>query len=226
MMISRRPLDNVIKQNRIAELLNDMVVLRQKCIKSKSINLKMELEEIQSECIKELEYLVENHTRRYKVFANYEDLRQDGRMALYRALQTYKPERGDFFGWAHKYIKTKISREANRHSTIKVPLKHAKLVQPYKVSQLPIIIDGEPSALDHIAKDEAVTLIRSAVAKLPEDQRKVITLHYELSGGSDNHRDLYSIGKICDRLNISRMNCIKLLSEAKKTLKRELIDLF
>jgi RNA polymerase sigma factor (sigma-70 family) len=219
-------LDNVEKQNRISELLNDMVVIRQKCLKSKSINLKKELEDIQSECTKELEYLVEARTRRYKGFSNYDDLRQDGRMALYRALQTYKPEKGDFFWWANKYIKTKISREANRHSTIKVPLKHAKLVQPYKVSQLPIIIDGEPSALDHIAKDEAVNLIRSAVEKLPEDQRKVITLHYELGGGSENRRDLYSIGKICDKLSISRMNCIKLLTEAKKTLRRELIDIF
>lgn len=223
---NRSILDNEIKQNRIAELLSDMVVLRQKCVKSKSVSLKRQLEDIQSECTKELEYLVEARTRRYKGFSNYDDLRQDGRIALYRALQTYKPEKGDFFWWANKYIKTKISREANRHSTIKVPLKHAKLVQPYKVSQLPIIIDGDISALECIAKDEAVTLVRSAVEKLPEDQRKVITLHYELSGGPDNRRDLYSIGKICDRLNISRMSCIKLLTEAKKTLKRELIDLF
>jgi RNA polymerase sigma factor (sigma-70 family) len=224
--INRRPLNNVVDQDRINNLLSNMVVLRKKCVKSKSNNLKRELEDIQSECTKELEYLVDARTRRYKGFANYEDLKQDGRIALYRALQTYKPEKGDFYWWANKYIKTKISREANRHSTIKVPLKHAKLVQPYKVSQLPIIIDGEISALDHIAKDEAVTLIRSAVEKLPEDQRKVITLHYELGGASDNRRDLYSIGKICDRLNISRMSCIKLLAEAKKTLKRELIDLF
>lgn len=218
-------MDNVVNVNRINNLLNDMVVLRNKCKKSKNINLKKELEDIQSECTKELEYLVDARTRKYRGFANYDDLRQDGRMALYRALQTYKPEKGDFFWWANKYIKTKISREANRHSTIKVPLKQAKQVQPYKVSQLPIIIDGEPNALDHIAKDEAITLVRSAVEKLPEDQRKVIILHYELSGGSDSRRDFYSIGKICDRLNISRMSCIKLLAEAKKTLKRELTDL-
>jgi RNA polymerase sigma factor (sigma-70 family) len=206
-----------------------MVVLRKKCVRSKNDNLKRELEDIQSECTKELEYLIDARTKRYRGFSNYEDLKQDGRIALYRALQTYNPQKGDFYWWANKYIKTKISREANRHSTIKIPLKHAKQVQPYKVSQLPIIIDGGPSALDHIAKDEAVTLIRSAVEKLPDDQRKVITLHYELggtSGASDNRRDLYSIGKICDRLNISRMSCIKLLAEAKKTLKRELVELF
>jgi RNA polymerase sigma factor (sigma-70 family) len=223
-MISRRPLDNVEKQTKITNLLNDMVILRKKCVKSKSLSLKKELDEIQSECIKELEYLVEARTKRYRGFSNYEDLRQDGLIALYRALQTYKPEKGDFYWWSNKYIKTKISREANRHSTIKVPLKHAKLVQPYKVSELPTIIDGEPSALENISKDEAVSLIRNAVEKLPEDQRRVISLHYELSGGSDNRRDLFSIGKICNRLNISRVSCIKLLSEAKKTLKRELVE--
>ncbi len=215
---------NVVKQNRVSELLNEMVMLRTKCGKSKNENLKKELDLIQSECTKELDYLVEARTRRYKGFTNYEDLLQDGRIALYRALQTYDPKKGDFYWWCNKYIKTKISREANRHSTIKVPLKHAKKEQPYKVSQLPLIVDSEPNALEHITKDEAVNLIRNAVEKLPEDQRKVITLHYELNGGSDNRRDLYSIGKICDRLNISRMNCVKLLAEAKKALKRELVE--
>lgn len=220
-------MDNVTtKQEKLNELLNNMVALRKRCGKSKNVTLRKELDDIQAECTKELEYLVDARTRKYRGFANYDDLRQDGRIALYRALQTYKPEKGDFFWWANKYIKTKISREANRHSTIKVPLKHAKKVQPYKVSQLPIMVDGELNPLDHIAQDEAVLLVRSAVEKLPEDQRRVISLHYELSGGSDHRRDICSIGKICDRLNISRMNCIKLLADAKKTLKRELIDLF
>jgi RNA polymerase sigma factor (sigma-70 family) len=225
-VINRRSLDNETKTNKITTLLNDMVVLRKKCSKSKNNNLKKALDVIQSECTKELEYLVEARTRRYRGFANYEDLRQDGRIALYRALQTYIPEKGDFFWWANKYIKTKISREANRHSTIKVPLKHAKTMQPYKVSQLPVIIDVGPSALESIASDESAVLIRNAVEKLPEDQRRVIKLHYEMGGGTDNRRELFSIGKICDKLNISRMNCVKLLNEAKKTLKRELVDLF
>lgn len=217
-------MDNANKQDRISELLNNMVILRNKCCKSKNSTLKKELEVIQSECTKELDYLVDARTRRYKGFPNYEDLRQDGRMALYRALQTYKPQKGNFFWWADKYIKTKISREANRHSTIKVPLKQAAKEQPYKVSHIPTVIADEPSALEYITKDEAVCLIRRAVEKLPEDQRKVISLHYELNGGSDNKRDLYSIGKICDRLNMSRMNCVKLLAEAKKALKRELVE--
>ncbi len=212
------------KAERISNLLDKLVMLRRKCAKSRSRKLHKEFEHIQTQCAKELDYLVEARTRKYKSFSNYDDLRQDGRLALYLALQSYEPEKGDFYWWANKYIKTKISREANRHSTIKIPLKHTKHITPYKVSQLPVIVDNEPNALESISKGETDTLIRDAVNKLPDDQRRVIELHYEMSDG--NHRDSHSIGKICDRLNITRVNCQKLLNEAKKTLKQELSDLY
>lgn len=212
------------KAEKISDLLTKLVMLRRKCAKSKrSVKLRKEFELVQSQCAKELDYLVEARTRRYKSFSNYDDLRQDGRLALYLALQSYEPEKGDFYWWANKYIKTKISREANRHSTIKIPLKHTKYVTPYKVSQLPIIVDKEPTALESITRQEVGSLIRTAVNKLPDDQRKVIELHYEMSAGQP---DSNSIGKICDHMNITRVNCMKLLNEAKKTLKQELADLY
>lgn len=217
----RRTLNNENKTEKVNNLLNRLVTLRRKCAKSKSVKLKKELSKVQDECARELDYLVEVRTRRYKSFANYDDLRQDGRLALYLALQSYEPEKGDFYWWANKYIKTKISREANRHSTIKIPLKHTKQVLPYKVSQLPIIVDNEPSALENMTKEEMGSLIRLAVSKLPSEQRKVIELHYEMS--SANHCDSKSIVKICKSLNISRVNCIKLLNEAKNSLKESLI---
>jgi len=199
-----------------------MVILRDNASKSKSASLK--LEKIQAQCIEELECLIEARTKRYKNFANYDDLCQDGRIALYRAMQTYKPEKGDFFWWANHYIKTKISREANCHSTIKVPLKKANKIHPYKVSKIPMIVDDANTALENISKDETVSIIRNAVENLPEEQRKVISLHYELNGGADNKRELCSIGKICDTLNISIKNCVRLLSEAKRNLRRELVE--
>jgi RNA polymerase sigma factor (sigma-70 family) len=211
------------KAERINNLLEKLVILRRKCAKSKrNTKIQKEFEQVQSLCAKELDYLVETRTRKYKSFANYDDLRQDGRLALYLALQSYEPEKGDFFWWANKYIKTKISREANRHSTIKIPLKHTKYVTPYKVSQLPIIVDKGPGALESITSHEVNTLIRNAVSKLPDDQRKIIELHYEMG---KFQKESHSIGKICDQLNISRMNCVKLLNEAKKTLKQELNEL-
>lgn len=211
---------NETKLQKIQNLLSKLVIARKKCAKSKSAKAKLELHRLQEECAKELEYLVESRTRRYKGFANYEDLCQDGRIALFLALQSYEPEKGDFFWWANKYIKTKISREANRHSTIKIPIKQTKLVQPYKVSQLPIIVDNAPSAVDNMANEEKSSLIRSAIYKLPPDQRRVIELHYEMSDKDSN-----SIVKICNTMKISRMNCIRLLDEAKSTLKQNLVEM-
>jgi len=210
------------KQTKVEEvnaLLDRLVILRRKSAKSKSAKVHKAYEDIQQEAAKKLDYLVEARARKYRAFSNYDDLCQDGRLALFRALQTYSPEKGDFFWWANKYIKTKISREANRHSTIKIPLKHTKHIQPYKVSQLPIIVDNEPDAFENITKDETNTLIRSAVSKLPNDQRRVIELHFEMSG---SRREAHSIGKICEKLKITRVNCVKLLNEAKKNLKQEL----
>jgi RNA polymerase sigma factor (sigma-70 family) len=213
------------KAERISDLLEKLVMLRRKCAKSKrSTKLRREFEQVQEQCAKELDYLVEIRTRKYKGFPNYDDLRQDGRLALYLALQSYEPEKGDFYWWANKYIKTKISREANRHSTIKIPLKHTKHITPYKVSQLPVIVDNEPNALESMAKEELGAMIRTAVNKLPNDQRRVIELHYEMS--ESERQESYSIGKICDKLNITRLNCTKLLNEARKTLKQELADLY
>lgn len=211
------------KEKKVSDLLTRLVHLRRKCTKSRSSKAHCELEVITQEVVKELDYLVEARTRRYRRFSNYDDLCQDGRLALYLALQSYEPEKGDFYWWANQYIKTKVSREANRHSTIKIPLKHTKQVIPYKVSQLPIIVDNDPDAFENIQKEEVDSMIKIAVSKLPDDQRKVIELHYEMTG---NKRESHSIGKICDKLNITQLNCKKLLNEARKTLKQELVDLY
>lgn len=169
------------------------------------------------ECVKKFEYLVEGRAKRYRGFANYEDLCQDGRIALCSALRTYEPGKGDFFWWANKYIKTKMSREANRHSTIKVPLKHAKDMTPYKVSKIPVMIDQSEDASETIQKIEKNTMVQKAISKLPEDQRRVIELHFEIG-----NKQKLSIGSICKKIGISRVTCAKLLDDAKIALHQEL----
>lgn len=208
----------------IKSLLNEFVAVRRKCKKSKSQKLKKQFDDLLQICASKLDFLVDSRTKRYKKFANYEDLKQDGRLALFLALQSYDPEKGDFFWWANKYIKTKISREANRHSTIKIPLKHTKYVQPYKVATIPIITDTAPTPVESINEVETSSLIRQAIDKLPEDQKNAIRLHFEF----DTHRNetSSSVGKICEKLNISRPSCLKLLNDAKKTLKHELTSQF
>lgn len=194
-------------------MLNKFVELRDKRKKSRSKKVHAQYEKYHALCTSKLDYLVEVKTRKYKGFSNYDDLRQDGRLALMMALKSYNPRKGNFFCWASQYIKTKISREANRHSTLKIPIKKTKEMPPYKVSQLPIIVDEEPDGLEFTESEQIKERVRNAIASLPEDQQTVIKLFGYRS---------YSIGKICDELDISRSNCVKLLNEAKASLKQNL----
>ena len=208
---------NQLTQEEADILLDKYVKLRKKYKKAKTLEIKREFEQFQEFCAKKFDYLVEARVQAYKKFANYEDLRQDGRVALLFALNSYEPKKGNFFWWANQYIKTKVSREANRHSAMKIPIKHAKHMQPYKVSGFPTMIDASPNALDQIESDEIKQKFWEAVEKLPSDQKKIL----ELNGIKS-----YSISQISKLLNISRPHCIKLLNEAKKNLKNNIENFY
>lgn len=200
------------------ELLSAFVKLRDKCESSKSKSLHLKYQKQAQLCAEKFDYIVLNKVRKYKSFSNYEDLLQDGRLALVMALKTYKLGKGSWFGWANYYVKTKISREANRHSTMNIPIKKTKSVLPYKVSQLPIMIDGRDSALESIESAELNSNVFGAVLGLPPIQRKVVEMYFEMSSS----REKYSISKICDELKITNKECKKILSDAKKSLKSSL----
>lgn len=197
------------------ELIKNLFELRQKRTNSKKSEL--EYERFREVCAKKFDFLVERKTRKYRSFANYEDLKQDGRVALMNAFESFKPGKGDFIYWANQYIKTKVSREANRHSTIKIPIKHTKHIQPYKVSQLPVIIDHQLHAEDTFESNELQEKVKTAIAELPQMQQLVIKMHYEF--GSYKNQ---SISKICDELNISRTDVRKILDSARQSLKEKL----
>lgn len=211
-----------VTQREADELLNEFVRLRDKAKRSKSKKILAEYKRLQELCIQKFDYLVISKTQKYKNFSNYEDLKQDGRVALLSALKTYHPKEGSFFWWANQYIGTKVKREANRHSTIKIPLKKAKNLLPYKVSEMPIIIDSAFDPLTSLENDQIKICVKDAINSLPETQRKIINLYYEFIGITPYN----SINKISEELNISRLNCIKLLDEAKENLKNHLKHLF
>lgn len=204
-------------ETEINELLNKFVDLRDKCSKSKNKKYHLEYHKYKTLCLNELDYLVESKTKKYRSFANYEDLKQEGRTALMLALNSYNPSKGNFYWWANQYIKTKVCREANRHSVMKIPLKHTKEMPPYKVSQFPIMVDHEPNGYDVCSVRELKTVIKDAINKLPDNQKRVINLYYELGDAN-----ACTVNQICKKLNVSRMNFLKLLDEAKLNLKNSL----
>ena len=84
-------------------------------------------------CVKKFSYIVKFGAKKYKNYSNYQDLLQEGYIALVSALKTYNEEKGDIFWWCHKYIDTKICRKANKHFVVDVPLAKAKRLDMKKV---------------------------------------------------------------------------------------------
>ncbi|HMB99997.1 MAG TPA: sigma-70 family RNA polymerase sigma factor [Flavobacteriaceae bacterium] len=202
-----------IERDEHDEILNRLFELRQKCKKSKSKKIHAEYRKAEALCEAKFDYLVLSKLYKYKSFANYEDLKQDGRVALLLALRNFDPNKGNFYWWANQYIKTKIKREANRHSTIKIPIKQAQTIQPYKVSEIPVVIDSAPDPFQNMESSEIKTQVRNAIEKLPNDQKKII----ELNGIKS-----YSLNRISKELNMKMPECLKLLNEAKQNLKESL----
>lgn len=198
----------------VNEIAKEFVELRDKIKTSKKEKNESKFEEFRNNVVKKLSHLVLLRTNRYRMFNNYHDLQQDGFEALFMALKTYRPEKGDFSWWAKKYIDTRISRAANCHSTIKFPLKKAREMQPHKVSTFPIIIDLNKNPHENAEAVEIKTAIMDAIKLLPEKQRQVILMSYELTGTRS-----YTISKISEELKISRTNCINLIEMAKENLK-------
>ena len=170
-------------------------------------------------CIRKLHVLVSYHVKKYKKFSNYKDLEQDGLEALINALGTFNPNKGSFAWWASKYIKTRIVRNANAHSTIKFPMKTAKEIKPHKISIMPICTDSAPLPLENVEAIENSIRIGGAIKTLTDEQRQIVNMKYGFNGIRE-----HSIIKILEMLSISRQQYIKLLSEAENQIRRHLLS--
>ena len=58
------------------DLLKEIYSVRRKCKKDSSKENKSQYDKLVSQCMKKYDYLVEIKARRYKEFANYDDLKQ------------------------------------------------------------------------------------------------------------------------------------------------------
>jgi DNA-directed RNA polymerase specialized sigma subunit len=171
------------------------------------------LKKQQEAIIKNLKCLVNIRSFRYKKFSNFLDLEQEGLEALIMALNTFKPNKSSFTWWADKYISTRLSRAANAHSTVRVPIKHAREMKPLKSSVIPLIIDDRNGYTVLESKDAEKRMI-FAVNQLPEINRKIISMLYGLNGIRQ-----YNITQLCERFSLNKSESLKLINDSKKKLK-------
>lgn len=199
------------------DLMNELIDLRTKFAETKDPKIEAQLKQHEQVCIEQFKYLVTMKTGRYKSFSNYEDLNQEGFEALIKAMKTFKPNKGNFFSWAHHYIGTRISRSANLHTTIRYPLRIAKIQAPHKESVMPLQIEERYCPDKELETSQVMHAIQDALTLLTNEQKEIISLAY----GFDGDKPL-SINKICKKLNVSRLSCIKTINSALSTMKENI----
>ncbi len=191
-------------------LVNQFVEIRNKFIKNNNDEkLKKEYEMYHSLCISRFEYIVTYRSNKYKSFPNYKDLHQDGIIALMSALRTYKPKKGNIFAWVHKYVGTKIKREANKHSVVKIPFKKAREMAFKKTNISPMQLDMTPSVFDQFEELELKHEIISTIQKLSPIDKKIIMLTYGFGGIKP-----YSITKLSKAIGLPKAETMKLRNKA------------
>jgi len=199
------------------ELMNKWIDLRDRLKTSEDPKLTREFDKHNRLCVEKFRYLVTMKTGRYKAFSNYEDLNQEGHEALIKAMKTFKPNKGSFFAWAHNYIGTRISRSANLHTTIRFPLKVAKANTPHKESVMPLLIEERYCPDKELEESQVNHAVQDALSILSNEQKEIISLAY----GFDGDKPM-SINKICKKLGISRLSCIKTIDSALSMMKENI----
>ncbi len=207
----------MLTEQEAQDLMTKLIDLRQKVKDTGDSKISSELKKHEKICMEKFRYLVTMKTSRYKAFSNYDDLNQEGFEALIKAMNNYNPKKGSFFWWAHKYIDTRISRSANLHTTIRYPLKVAKAHTPHKESVMPLLVEERYCPDKELEESQTTQAIQGAVSKLSSEQKEIINLAF----GFDNDKPM-SINKICKKLSISRLSCIKTINSALSAMKENI----
>ena len=207
----------MLTEQEAQDLMTTLIDLRSKAKETEDSKIISQLKKHEAVCMEKFRYLVTMKTGRYKAFSNYEDLNQEGFEALVKAMNNYNPKKGSFFWWAHKYIDTRISRSANLHTTIRYPLKVAKANTPHKESVMPLLIEERYCPDRELEDSQTTQAIYGAVSLLSSEQKEVINLAFGFEGDKP-----MSINKICKKLNISRLSCIKTINSALSTMKENI----
>lgn len=168
--------------------------------------------------LESLKCLVYIRSSKYKKYSNAEDLEQEGFEGLVMALKTYKPNTSSFTWWADKYISTRITRAANAHSVIRVPMAKIKDLKPIKVDELPAMISSDTPEKISIQK-EFNNVFELSMKKLSTKEIVVINCFYGID------QESMSIKEISKKFSWSDQETIKLLKKAKKVLKKAIKEL-
>jgi RNA polymerase sigma factor (sigma-70 family) len=191
-----------------------LIELRRSFEETKSLKDKRLLDCHLNICVEKFKYIIVTKTSKYKSFHNYEDLNQEGFVALMMGLENYDSSKGSIFWWLHKYIDTRIARNANLHTTIRIPLKKAKLMPPKKEFMIPTMIENNLCPDVELEKIQVIYAIKNVINKLTSEQQEIINMAYGLDGNKP-----MSVNKICKKIGKTRQKCLSEMNSAFHVMK-------
>jgi RNA polymerase sigma factor (sigma-70 family) len=160
-----------------------------------------------------LGFLVHSRVRAHKGSPFYDDLLQEGRLGIMRALEDFRSERGrNFFMFATWHIQTRVRRflirEARRRET---PVGDAMLCE------------SAPMVRDELEVRQDQKAIMQALSFLPDNDRRVLVMRFGFDG--EEPRTFQQIG---NALGISKQRAQQIEAGALQRLRkdRELKQLF
>jgi RNA polymerase sigma factor (sigma-70 family) len=207
----------MITEDTARKMMKQLSELRKTYAKTKSESDRLAYSRYETECLNTLKYFVQMKTGKYRKFANYEDLNQEGLEALLKAMKTFKNNKGSFFFWAGLFVNTRLVRSANNHTVIRYPMHVAKKNKPHKENVFPILLDLKSSPEKACEQSELNLAVQAALRALSTEQRELVSLVY----GFDGDKPM-SITKVCEKKKISRANCIKTLNGALDLLRSKI----
>jgi DNA-directed RNA polymerase sigma subunit (sigma70/sigma32) len=207
-----------LTSDQIDDLVEKYISLKQKSKTDKKIN--KEFVSFEKEFVYHMNKIIDLYTYKYKRFSNYEDLRQDAFQSLMLAVDSFKRSKGKFVGWVKMYSKTKVFREANKHSALKVPMEKAKTLPPIKVSMEDYEMEKRPDLKDSpeqtVIKNNLWFKIKKSFQKLSKNELKVIEYHFKINDEFSN------ITELCSSLSLSAFDYKNILKNAVKKIEVDL----
>lgn len=161
----------------------------------------------ENQVISKLGFLIQSRLKPHRGSMLYDDLFQEGRLGVLRALQDFDPERGkNFFKFAKWHVQTKIRRALMRE----MRRREIPVAEPQPGDNLCV-----PGADEQLEQEEGRRVLMQALNFLPDRSRKVVLMRFGLNGASP--RTCQQVGQ---ELGISRQRVQQIESKALKTLKR------
>lgn len=186
------------------ELILKFIEIRDSYKKSNSKEDLKKLERIKNICVEKFRPLIHVRTRHYKKYGNYEDLVQEGYVALSLAMNNYNPDKGSWLWWAHKYVKTKIARKAKDHGLIKSSFKEMKKGNIPVIVQLETIVENNSPEQMLIDKRDASN-IDKYFSSLTEIEKKIVSMYFgfqNIDGDFSNNGKKIKVTEISRELNL------------------------